>query len=185
MVRWAERAVEQYPSITLPIIPSTHSLTPSNCDRVRAFFMTSLPPRVALATDHAGFPLKEAVKAHLIAQGIDVLDAGTFSEEPVDYPAIIRKGCAIVLEQQCPGIVFGGSGNGEAIAANKVKGIRAARCCSVEDAKLAREHNDANVMSLGGRMIKPALTLDMVDVFLTTDFEGGRHAARVADLESA
>lgn len=139
--------------------------------------------RVVLATDHAGYKLKEAIKAHLVEKGIDVIDEGTFSEESVDYPAIIRRGCAVVLEQGCLGLVFGGSGIGESIAANKVLGIRAARCCSLEDARLARRHNDANVMSLGGRMLKPKLACAMVDVFLETDFEGGRHAARVKDLE--
>ena len=140
--------------------------------------------RVVLATDHAGFTLKEAVKKHLIAQGIDVIDEGTFSEDPVDYPAIIRKGCAVVLEQSIPGIVFGGSGIGESIAANKVHGIRAARCCSKEDAKLCRAHNDANVMSLGGRVLKEKEALAMVDVFLATELEGGRHLKRIQDLES-
>ncbi|OGJ55774.1 ribose 5-phosphate isomerase B [Candidatus Peribacteria bacterium RIFCSPHIGHO2_02_FULL_52_16] len=139
--------------------------------------------RVVLATDHAGFMLKEAVKKHLIAKGIDVIDEGAFSEEPVDYPEIIRRGCAVVLEQNIPGIVFGGSGIGESIAANKVHGIRAARCCSQEDAKLCRAHNDANVMSLGGRVLKEKEALAMVDVFLTTEFEGGRHLKRIQDLE--
>lgn len=142
------------------------------------------PKRVVLATDHAGFALKEIIKKHLTGRGIDVVDEGTFSEEPVDYPAVIRKGCAAVLEYECPGIIFGGSGIGEAIAADKVRGIRAARCCSVEDAKLSRQHNDANVMSLGGRQLKPELAKEMVDVFLNTEFEGGRHTARVADLEA-
>ena len=141
------------------------------------------PARVTLATDHAGFALKEEIKAHLLGKGIDVIDEGTFSEDPVDYPPIIRRGCAVVLEQQCPGIIFGGSGIGESIAANKVRGIRAARCCTVEDAKLCRQHNDANVMSLGGRMLDPALAKQMVDAFLATDFEGGRHEVRVKDLE--
>ena len=140
-------------------------------------------PRVALGTDHAGFALKEILKKHLLAQGIDVLDQGTFSEEPVDYPSIIRKACAVVLEQNCPGIVLGGSGIGESIAANKVRGIRAARCCTIEDATLARQHNDANVLSLGGRVLDPEIAKKMVDVFLATDFEGGRHAMRIADLE--
>jgi len=140
--------------------------------------------RVVLATDHAGFVLKEAIKKHLISKGIDVIDEGTFSEEPVDYPPIIRRGCAVVLEQQIPGIVLGGSGIGEAIAANKVRGIRAASCTTVEDARLSRAHNDANVMSLGGRMIEPKLALEMVDLFLTTAFDGGRHEKRVKDLEN-
>lgn len=139
--------------------------------------------RVALGTDHAGFPLKEIIKKHLSDQGIDVIDEGTFSEEPVDYPAIIRKACAVVVEQGCPGIVFGGSGIGESIAANKVRGIRAAHCSTVEDAELSRKHNDANVLSLGGRMLKPDLAKKMVDAFLGTEFEGGRHVARIKDLE--
>ncbi len=140
--------------------------------------------RVALASDHAGFLLKEAVKAHLQSRGIEPLDVGTFSTEPVDYPKVIREGCAVVLREGIPGIVFGGSGNGEAIAANKVKGIRAALCYSEETASLARQHNDANVMSLGGRLIEPALALKLVDIFLATPFEGGRHIARINDLET-
>ncbi|PIQ76319.1 ribose 5-phosphate isomerase B [Candidatus Peregrinibacteria bacterium CG10_big_fil_rev_8_21_14_0_10_49_24] len=143
-----------------------------------------LPSRVVLATDHAGFPLKEAVKKHLIAKGIDIIDVGTFSEESVDYPAIVRNGCAVVLEEGCPGIIFGGSGNGEAMAANKVKGIRAALCYSEDSTRLAREHNNANVMSLGGRLTDHALAVQLVDIFLTTDFEGGRHERRINDLES-
>jgi len=141
------------------------------------------PTRVALATDHAGYTLKEAVKAHLVSQGIEPIDVGTFSEEPVDYPAIIRKGCQVALEEGVPAIIFGGSGIGESIAANKLKGIRAARCYTLEDAKLCRQHNDANVMSLGGRQIEPELGLMMVDLFLATPFEGGRHTKRVNDLE--
>lgn len=141
------------------------------------------PKRVVLAADHAGFSLKEAVKAHLQSQGIDTIDVGTFSEQSVDYPAIIRKGCAAALEQKAFAIIFGGSGNGEAMAANKVRGIRAALVYSDETARLARAHNDANVMSLGGRLTKPAEALRFVDLFLTTDFEGGRHQKRVEDLE--
>jgi len=142
-----------------------------------------LPERVVLATDHAGFPLKEAIKEHLIQKGIDVIDEGTFSEEQVDYPEIIRKGCAVVLEQDVPGIIFGGSGIGESMAANKVRGIRSARCSTVEDAEMCRKHNNANMMSLGGRMVESQQAKEMVDVFLTTDFEGGRHQRRVDDLE--
>ncbi|OIO55516.1 ribose-5-phosphate isomerase [Candidatus Peregrinibacteria bacterium CG1_02_54_53] len=139
--------------------------------------------RIVLAADHAGFSLKEAVKAHLQTQGIDTIDVGTFSEESVDYPAIIRKGCAAALEQNTYAIVFGGSGNGEAMAANKVRGIRAALVYSDETARLARAHNNANVMSLGGRLTKPEDALRFVDLFLLTDFEGGRHERRVEDLE--
>lgn len=139
--------------------------------------------RVVLATDHAGYALKEAVKAHLLQAGVDIVDVGTFSAEPVDYPAIIRRGCAAALEDHVPAIVFGGSGIGEAIAADKVRGIRAARCVDEEDARLARAHNDANVLSLGGRVLDPATACRMADIFLHTPFEDGRHAARVTDLE--
>lgn len=142
------------------------------------------PKRIVLAADHAGYPLKETVKKHLTEKGIDVIDVGTFSEESVDYPAIIRKGCAAALEQKTFAIVFGGSGNGEAMAANKVRGIRAAVVYSDETATLARAHNDANVMSLGGRLTKPKDALRFVDLFLTTDFEGGRHVKRVEDLDA-
>lgn len=142
-----------------------------------------LPPRVVLASDHAGFLLKEEIKKHLLGKGIDVIDEGTFNEASVDYPPIMRKGAAVVLEQKCPGIFFGGSGNGEQMAANKVRGIRAALVWSDETAKLARAHNDANVMTLGGRLTKPADAKRFVDIFLSTPFEGGRHERRVKDLE--
>ncbi len=136
--------------------------------------------RVALGTDHAGFVLKEAVKQHLIAQGIDVMDFGTFSEEQCDYPPFIEQACSAVLEHACFGIVFGGSGNGEAMVANKVPGIRCARCVSLWDTEMARKHNDAQVMSLGGRITEAKLACEMVDLFLTTPFEGGRHLRRIA-----
>ena len=139
--------------------------------------------RVAIATDHAGYALKEILKQHLHAKGVDVIDVGTFSDDAVDYPAIIRKGCAVVLEQGCPGIVLGGSGNGEAMAANKVRGIRAALCYSEETARLARSHNDANVASIGARLTDAELAKRIVDVFLATPFEGGRHIARINDLD--
>ncbi len=138
-----------------------------------------------LAADHAGYPLKEEIKKHLSSLGIDVIDEGTFSTDPVDYPAYMRKACAVVLEQKIPGIIFGGSGNGEAMAANKVPGIRAALCYSKETAELARKHNDANVMSLGARLTKPELAKELVDIFLKTEFEGGRHIERINDLEPA
>lgn len=145
--------------------------------------MPQTSKKVVLASDHAGFPLKEIIKEHLKAKGVDIVDSGTFSEEPVDYPAVIRKGCGAILEYDCLGIVFGGSGNGEAIAANKVRGIRAAVCYNAETAKLARAHNDANVMSLGARLIDEKTAKQLVDIFLSTEFEGGRHVARIADLE--
>lgn len=139
--------------------------------------------RLVLAADHAGFALKEAVKKHLAEQGIDVVDVGTFSDAQDDYPPIMRKGAAAVLEYGCPGVFIGGSGNGEAMAANKVRGIRAAVCYSDAITKLAREHNDANVMCLGARFVEPEDAFKLIDIFLHTAFEGGRHAARVADLD--
>ena len=145
-------------------------------------FMKKIP-RVVFGTDHAGYTLKEILKKHLMDQGIDVIDEGTFSEEPVDYPPIIRKACAVVLIQKCPGIILGGSGIGESIAANKVRGIRAARCCSPEDAKLSRQHNDANVISLGQRMISEDTALEIVRVWLDTSFDGGRHLRRIQLLD--
>lgn len=140
--------------------------------------------RVVLAADHAGYPLKEEIKTFLTGKGIDVIDVGTFSEAQDDYPPIMRRGCAVVLEQGTPGIFFGGSGNGEAMAANKVRGIRAAVCYNAKITKLARQHNDANVMCMGARFTDLSAAKEMVDVFLSTDFEGGRHTARVADLDT-
>ena len=143
------------------------------------------PARVVLGTDHAGYLLKEAVKKHLASQKIDVVDCGTFSEESCDYPPIMLQAAAAVKEYGCPGIIFGGSGNGEAMVANKVAGIRCARCVSVWDAEMGRKHNDANMMSLGGRVTEPTLACEMVDVFLSTEFEGGRHVNRLKQFPDA
>lgn len=143
------------------------------------------PKRIVLAADHAGYPLKEHIKAYLQGKKIDTIDVGTFSTTPVDYPAVMRKGAAAVLEQGCPGIAFGGSGNGEAMACNKVRGIRCALVYSADTARLARAHNDANMMSLGARLTGSVDAERFTDIFLTTDFEGGRHEGRVKDLESA
>ncbi|MBP9773166.1 MAG: ribose 5-phosphate isomerase B [Candidatus Peribacteraceae bacterium] len=136
-------------------------------------------PRVVLGTDHAGYELKEAIKKHLISKKIDVIDVGTFSEESCDYPPIMQQACAAVLEHKCLGIIFGGSGNGEAMVANKVAGIRCARCVSVWDAEMGRKHNNAQVMALGGRVTEPELACTMVDTFLETAYEGGRHQKRL------
>lgn len=141
--------------------------------------------RVVLAADHAGQELKEVIKAHLTDAGIDVVDVHPDFVEGDDYPEIMRKGCAAMLEYGCPGIVFGGSGNGEAMAANKVKGIRCALVYSEETAKLARQHNDANAMSLGGRLTDAATAKTLTDIFLETEFEGGRHERRINDLETS
>ena len=111
-------------------------------------------------------------------------DFGTWSEEPVDYPLFVRPAAQAVENGECDrGIVFGGSGNGEAMAANKVRGVRCALCWNEESAKLSRLHNDANVLSLGERMIPEELALEIVRIWLTTPFEGGRHERRIAQLD--
>jgi ribose 5-phosphate isomerase B len=141
--------------------------------------------KIALGTDHAGFHRKEQVKALLLSLGHEPIDFGTFSDEPVDYPVFVRPAAEAVARGECDrGIVFGGSGNGEAMAANKVRGVRCALCWSEESARLSRQHNDANVLSLGERLVPEDLALAIVRVWLSTDFEGGRHAKRIAQLES-
>lgn len=141
-------------------------------------------PTIVLAADHAGHPLKETIKAYLELEGHDVIDVKSELEAGDDYPAIMRDGAKIVLEKKAIGIFFGGSGNGEAMAANRIPGIRAAVCTSPELAEAARKHNDANVLSLGARFVEPGDALEIVDRFLETAFEGGRHEARIADLDS-
>src|SRR3954462_1271379 len=141
--------------------------------------------KIALGTDHAGFHHKEKVKALLESLGHEVRDFGTFSEEPVDYPMFIRPAAEAVARGECErAIVFGGSGNGEAMAANKVKGVRCALCWNEESARLSRQHNDANVLSMGERMIPQELALRIVRIWLDTPFEGGRHQRRVEQLNA-
>ena len=141
--------------------------------------------KIALGTDHAGYQRKEQVKQLLESLGHEVVDCGTFSEEAVDYPKFIRPAAEAVARGECErAIVFGGSGNGEAMAANKVRGIRCALCWSEESARLSRQHNDANVLSLGQRLVPEDFALAIVRVWLTTAFEGGRHANRIAQLEA-
>jgi ribose 5-phosphate isomerase B len=140
--------------------------------------------KIALGTDHAGYRYKEKVKALLLSLGHEVQDFGTQSEESVDYPKFIRPAAEAVARGECDrGIVFGGSGNGEAMCANKVRGIRCALCWNEETARLSRAHNDANVLSLGQRVISEDMAMAIVRVWLTTGFDGGRHAARIAQLE--
>lgn len=141
--------------------------------------------RIALASDHAGFDYKERIGTLLRELGHDVEDFGTNSAEAVDYPQFIRPAAEAVARGDADrGIVLGGSGNGEAIVANKVPGIRCALCWSVESARLSRQHNDANVCSLGQRLIPLETALEIVRVWLETPFEGGRHARRIAQIES-
>jgi ribose 5-phosphate isomerase B len=139
--------------------------------------------RIVVAADHAGFSLKELVVPHLQAARHEVHDLGTFSESPIDYPWLCATAARIVVSGEADrGIVIGGSGQGEALAANKVRGARAALCHDETTARLARFHNDANLLSLGERIVGPELALAIVDVFLTTGFEGGRHVERLAEV---
>jgi ribose 5-phosphate isomerase B len=140
--------------------------------------------KIAIASDHAGFRYKEQIRLWLGASPHEVFDFGTASEVPVDYPAVIRPAAEAVARGECDrGIVLGGSGNGEAMVANKVRGIRCALCWDEQTARWAREHNDANVLALGQRTITIAQALRIVQVWLETPFEGGRHAERVLQLE--
>ena len=140
--------------------------------------------KIAIGSDHAGFHYKELIKPLLLSLGHEVRDFGTDSAEPVDYPAFIRPTAEAVARGECErGIVLGGSGNGEAIVANKVRGVRCALCFSHDTARWGREHNDANVLSLGERTVSAELALEIVRIFLETAFAGGRHAARVAAIE--
>jgi len=139
--------------------------------------------KIALGTDHAGYRLKEAVKQHLLAKGHEILDFGTDSEESVDYPDFVIPAAQCVSRKEADrGIVFGGSGNGEAIAANKIKGIRCGVCWDERSARLAKEHNNANVIALGGWVVSEELGIRIVDVWLSSVFEGGRHQRRIDKL---
>jgi len=141
--------------------------------------------KIALGTDHAGFRYKERVKDLLTSLGHEVKDFGTFSEESVDYPVFIRPAAEAVARGECErGIVFGGSGNGEAMTANKVHGVRCALCWNEEVARLSRQHNDANVLSLGQRVIPEDMALKIVRAWLETPFDGGRHERRVEMLNA-
>ncbi len=140
--------------------------------------------KIAIASDHAGYQYKKKIKEHLTLMGHQIKDFGTDSEEPVDYPLFIRPAAEAVARGECDqGIVLGGSGNGEAIVANKVRGIRCAVCWNTDSARLAREHNDANVISLGQRMMGPETALEIVDAWLSAQFEGGRHKRRIEQIE--
>ena len=140
--------------------------------------------RIALGSDHAGFHLKEHLSQLLTSLGHEVVDFGTHSDEAVDYPVYVRPAAEAVARGKCDrGIVLGGSGNGEAICANRVKGVRCALCWSVQVAELARRHNDANVISLGARLISEELADAIVKTWLDTPFDAGRHEKRIRMLD--
>ena len=136
--------------------------------------------KIAIGSDHAGFQYKGKIREFLEARGHTVTDFGTHSEEPTDYPLFIRPVAEAVARGEFDrGVVLGGSGNGEAITANRTKGIRCALCWNAESARLGRQHNDANVLSLGQRMMSLETALQIVQIWLDTPFEGGRHQRRV------
>ncbi|TDT71970.1 ribose-5-phosphate isomerase [Hypnocyclicus thermotrophus] len=140
--------------------------------------------KIALGADHGGYELKNIVREYLKNNGYEVIDFGTNSSDSVDYPEFAHKvGEAVVNKEADFGIVVCGTGIGISIAANKIKGVRAALCHNVWTAKLTRQHNDANVLAMGGRVIGPGIALDMVEAFLNTEFEGGRHTNRVNKIE--
>ena len=144
----------------------------------------SIAMKIAIGSDHAGFDYKEKIRVLLKELGHEVRDFGAFNDEPVDYPLMIRPVAEAVARGEFErGIALGGSGNGEAIVANKVKGIRCALCWSLDTARWAREHNDANVLALGQRTIPPELALEIVRLWLATDFAGGRHLIRIRQIE--
>jgi ribose 5-phosphate isomerase B len=141
--------------------------------------------RIAIGADHAGFPLKQHLVRVLQALGHEVDDRGTHSEASVDYPEICASvGREVVAGRAERGVVVGGSGQGEQIAANKVRGVRAALCNDLYTARMSREHNDANVLSIGGRIVAPGLADEIVEVWLDTAFEGGRHQRRVDQISA-
>jgi ribose 5-phosphate isomerase B len=141
--------------------------------------------KIGIGSDHAGFEYKERIKLLLRELGHDVRDFGTNSTEPVDYPVYIRPVAEAVAKGELErGIVLGGSGNGEAMVANRLRGVRCALCWNLETARLGREHNDANVLSLGQRMIPVELALEIVRIWLATPFAGGRHLERIRELDS-
>ncbi|MGI6031528.1 MAG: ribose 5-phosphate isomerase B [Eubacteriales bacterium] len=138
---------------------------------------------IALGSDHGGYQLKETIKQHLLDKGYEVKDYGTYSEESCDYPQYGKAVGKAVASGECEkGILVCGTGIGISLAANKVKGIRAAVCSDTYSAKYTRLHNDANILAMGQRVVGPGLALELVDIFLATEYEGGRHQKRVDQL---
>ncbi len=142
--------------------------------------------KIAIGSDHAGFHYKEEIKKYLETAGHEVIDKGAYTLNPMDaYPEFIRPAAEAVVKGEAErAIVLGGSGNGEAIVANRVRGVRCALCWNVETARLGRQHNDANCISIGERMVDLTTALEIVRVWLETPFEGGRHAERIAEIDA-
>ena len=139
--------------------------------------------RISIGADHAGFPLKEELKDFLASEGHEVIDVGTDSTDPVDYPRFCAAAARAVADGRADrGIVLGGSGQGEQIVANKIDGVRASLCHDLYTARLAREHNDANVLGMGARVIAPTYAREIVRLWLQTPFAGGRHERRIDEI---
>src|ERR1700759_4645053 len=141
--------------------------------------------KIAIGSDHAGFAYKEEIIKYLKAAGHEVVDKGAYAAEPPsDYPVFIRPTAEAVASGEAErGIVLGGSGNGEAIVANRVHGVRCTLCWDLRSARFGRQNNDANVLSLGQRMISIEAALEIVDLWLATSFEGGRHVDRIRQID--
>lgn len=139
--------------------------------------------KIVIGSDHAGFEMKRAICSSLQDQGYEVVDCGTYSTASVDYPDIAEQVTAAVLEQKIPGILICGTGIGISIAANKVPGIRAALCTNEYTARLARQHNDANILAVGSRVTAASYAIEIVSTFIKTDYEAGRHSKRVEKIK--
>ncbi len=145
--------------------------------------MNFLFKKVCIASDHAGYKLKESIKDHLIDKYISIFDMGPFEDKSVDYPDYAKKlANRIKAKKSDIGILVCGSGTGMAISANKIKGIRAAVCYNIKSTRLSRQHNNANIIALGARLTKKSLSLKLVELFLKTKFEGGRHLKRIKKI---
>ncbi|MBS1271019.1 MAG: putative sugar phosphate isomerase YwlF [Candidatus Marinimicrobia bacterium] len=141
--------------------------------------------KIGIGSDHAGYLYKERIKKYLVGKGLEIVDFGTDSTESVDYPDFIRPVAeAVAAKKVGRGIVLGGSGNGEAIVANRIPGVRCTLCWNAESAELARRHNDSNVLSLGERMLNESTALDIVRIWLETPFDGGRHLRRIRKIDA-
>jgi ribose 5-phosphate isomerase B len=145
--------------------------------------LKSLFKKACIASDHAGFKLKESIKDFLINKNISIIDLGPMNEDSVDYPDYAKKiSNRVKLKRSDVGILVCGSGNGMAISANKIKGIRAAICYNLKSTRLSRQHNNANIISIGSRLTRKNIALKLVSIFLETKFEGGRHLRRVKKI---
>jgi ribose 5-phosphate isomerase B len=162
--------------------PSSQGSTDTGhlCDENRDRKGTIVAMKIALGADHAGYELKDRIKEHLAQRGIEVQDEGTTSSDSVDYPDFARKVADAVVDHRASlGILVCGTGIGMAMSANKVPGIRAANCDTLFEAQMSREHNDANVLALGARVLEPESAFEIVDLWIHTAFQGGRHQRRV------